>query len=494
MKSTYSLLTLILLFFASCTKEVIVNPLMPNVMNGKNSLMTKGLQKEQDQVDYRVSREMVEALIQSTYKQERGSFSVQPCPSEDNPSLYVVSFEEGWKIIPGDSRFGLVLAESATGQMNPFVKSDNPGFSLWIENYLNQIQSAKGKDLDGKNAKESVRNWEMFRVPMAIDSLSIGENQRGGELMWAKINYQTNTVIDTIGYKAPLLQTKWGQGYPWNVSMPIMSGNRCLTGCAAVAVSQILYYFHNQQNMPTGLYDSVSLSGTTILYDGQQDKFYYTISVNRSNFTYNSSLWNSMPLDSVSINPTGYKIVSDFMLDVGARLGLKYSLDNTSVSIDTYGYYDTTPCKVSGTWAPYSYAVLTYVESSLDSNKPVIIGAKIPCEDDGHTWVIDGYFIAEATTTNTYEWWPVNMIPPGTPVFEYKSTTELLQEHNNMIYQGMLEITETTSYYRQLHMNWGWNGREDGYFTVGAPHYNEIGYTDNTVVQINLVPSEFTVN
>lgn len=482
-----------ILFFAGCSKERLSNSASRSFLSTDGSVLTRSYSDEVNHPDYSVSREMVESFINNTSKREQTQYSITTYPSEENPVLFIVNFEEGWKIVPGDSRFGLILAESATGHIDLYEIMDNPGLHLWIEDYQLQIESAQGRIIGGNTVKRSVQIWDLFRAPGVNDSLVVEQYLRSGEMMWGKINYQSSTVIDTIGYTEPLLQTKWGQENPWNVSMPEMNGSKCKTGCAAVAVSQVLYCFHNQQNMPSGLYDMVSLSGITTLHEGTDSIPYFSVSVSRSEFTSNSLLWNNMPSDNTAVNPTGYKNVSDLMLDVGARLGLHYSPGDTHKHVGTSCYYDTSPCKVSGTWAPYSMAVLASVVSSLDSNKPVITSAQ-SVNGGGHTWVIDGYLIEEITRTNTYEWWPVNMIPPGTVVFEYKSVNELLEEYNYMIYQGMPEVSETTDFYRFFHMNWGWDGNGDGYAIVGSPYYNWQGFTNNIAVQLFLVPDEFTVN
>ena len=41
----------------------------------------------------------------------------------------------------------------------------------------------------------------------------------------------------------PLLTTKWGQDYPYNLSCPTnQKGRRCITGCVATALAQVMYY------------------------------------------------------------------------------------------------------------------------------------------------------------------------------------------------------------------------------------------------------------
>lgn len=49
---------------------------------------------------------------------------------------------------------------------------------------------------------------------------------------------------------APMLTTKWNQDYPYNVACPIdpLSGRRCLTGCVATAMSQVMY-FHRARSV-----------------------------------------------------------------------------------------------------------------------------------------------------------------------------------------------------------------------------------------------------
>lgn len=49
---------------------------------------------------------------------------------------------------------------------------------------------------------------------------------------------------------APMLTTKWNQDYPYNVACPIdpVSSRRCLTGCVATAMSQVMY-FHRARSV-----------------------------------------------------------------------------------------------------------------------------------------------------------------------------------------------------------------------------------------------------
>lgn len=41
---------------------------------------------------------------------------------------------------------------------------------------------------------------------------------------------------------APLLTCQWNQGAPYNLQCPIDGENRCVTGCVATAMAQVIYY------------------------------------------------------------------------------------------------------------------------------------------------------------------------------------------------------------------------------------------------------------
>lgn len=43
----------------------------------------------------------------------------------------------------------------------------------------------------------------------------------------------------------PLLKTKWGQGYPYNLDCPVINDKYCETGCGATALAQILNYYRS---------------------------------------------------------------------------------------------------------------------------------------------------------------------------------------------------------------------------------------------------------
>ena len=480
------------LFAASCSKEPSVSStILQETLPVTEVLDTKV-------ADFTVTREMVEAFLMSESEKERPVVSISSYPSEDNPLLYVVNYENGWKIIPGDSRFGYVLAQSESGTLDLSKKSENPGFNIWVKSQLDEIKSVRGSQLKNETMEENARAWSAFLAPAVADQdkklTAVARSNGSGELMWAKIKYSLIVETDTVANKGHLLQTKWGQGSPWNVSMYTYEGEKCAPGCAAVAVAQVLYYYHNKQNRPSGLYHSVKIDKVTrYTINGRS---WFDIKLKRGDFVLNSPRWEEMPLTKGEDNPDGYKYVSDLMLDVGVRMNMKYNVTGSSVIPDSNGYFDTSICGLSGTWAQYSaYNALRAVVNSLDADNPVIVAATDE-NGDGHTWIIDGYVRVERTRTRRYEWWPVNMIPAGTAVYEYKTTTELLQQYNYNIYQG-LPVYEPDGIQPDFlfRMNWGLDDSLDNDALYSSSSYINSAWYDfnyNKVVQYNLSAGELT--
>jgi len=87
-----------------------------------------------------------------------------------------------------------------------------------LEGYKNEIKVIKEKKLTANEA--IAKQWEEYSSDqyLTLKSYTIG-------------NY--------------LLETTWDQVYPYNQSCPIdpVTGSRCVVGCGAVALGQILHYW-----------------------------------------------------------------------------------------------------------------------------------------------------------------------------------------------------------------------------------------------------------
>lgn len=213
---------------------------------------------------------------------------------------------------------------------------------------------------------------------------------------------------------------EWGQGAPFNRFCPLdTNGKRTITGCTATAISEVMY-FHRYPIAGTGTLPGYSKNNGITIEDRPLGHEYQ---------------WDKMlpKYKNVSYTDEEADAVARLMSDVGVMCQAKYGASSTSASskngvplLATYFGYDkgvTFYFHNYLTDAQWKEALL----EELGQGRPMICYANVPAGGAGHNFVIDGY-----------------------------------DESG------------------RFHVNWGWNGSSNGYFSVGAFYggYNvgQIGY------------------
>jgi hypothetical protein len=205
---------------------------------------------------------------------------------------------------------------------------------------------------------------------------------------------------------APILGTMvWGQGEPYNNLCPSVNGERCVTGCVATAISQIMYV-HKYPTKGTG-----SKSYTTETHK-------LNLSADFGATTYD---WDNMlPYYSSGYNSTQAKAVATLLYHVGIAADMDYDPDGSGASssialanLSTYFGYD----KGINT-LPKDFMkeedVLNAIAADLKIGHPVYVSGATK-NREGHAFVCDGM--------------------------------------------------QSDGY---LHINWGWYGISNGYFALSA--------------------------
>ncbi len=436
--------------------------------------------------------------------------SIRPIVSSQDTVLYVAEYTNGWKLLAGDKRVVPVVASGQTGSFNQ--QENNVGASVWLHGMVDQILGMKRSTSKINDAK--ILNDKNFQFWMDIEhmgerkenrrkTIDIGESEdtEGEELLFLRKRLINCTLcLEHSVQKGPLIQTHWGQNYPWNTNLPQVWSTtyNCYiqppVGCSAVAMGQLLYYTHYKLNTPTGLFHDVAYTGKII---NEQNK---NVNMRRTMFVENSDRWDWMPLTN-----SGYyfNYVADFLADIGYRLGMKYSATGsgafiTKEAMQSFGI----------TYDEKDYNV-TDVVNQLDNGMPVLIDAyatetKLPFfqgtrYEDGHQWIISGYEKKIKQYYYTYEWELVS-IPfnrencysfdeygyplPGDNFYE---TPELFgyeyMTYPQAMLQGMaLGQVETVPVAFEegpyLIMNWGNNGEQDDtrYASYLSAKWNDGGY------------------
>lgn len=272
---------------------------------------------------------------------------------------------KGFVVVAGDDCVETVLGYSDEGE---FVYSELPeNARWWLEELANSI------------------------------SLLAAQN----EVQHAKANVVANKAIK------PLLQSKWGQGAPFNNNCPTYTKNgvtsHAVTGCVATAMAQVMRY-HQWPTKGTGSH-SYNFAMNNDSTDMRQ------LSSQFSSHTYN---WSQMPHETNSCTSTQQSQLAQLLLDCGVSANMTYGSSSATSSqfvipamTSHFGYDGGIKVFHRNCFSLTSWKVKIFEE--LTNNRPVIYAGQ--GTSGGHAFVIDG--------------------------------------------------CDTNDYY---HINWGWNGKSNGYF------------------------------
>lgn len=169
---------------------------------------------------------------------------------------------------------------------------------------------------------------------------------------------------------AALIKTQWGQGVPYNALCPVHEGDRCVTGCAATAMSQLVNYFRWPQSYTSSVPSyATTLHGITMpeLPSIQFD-------------------WNNMSPASIAklMLYCGQSVRMDY--DPGASGA--FSVDVPESLKDVFGYSKGATLVNRRFYTNEEWLELLYKE--IEKGRPVIYFGQSP-EAGGHAFLIDGY-------------------------------------------------------------------------------------------------------
>ena len=270
-------------------------------------------------------------------------------------------------------------------------------------------------NFDGPNIPENVRFFldgyrQEIRSILAMDDLEANPE-------WEKLeNSQLSRDKDATVVVSPLLRTKWHQEIYYNSKCPVDSlgpNGHAYVGCGAIVMGQVMRYW----KYPVHGIGSRSYTCNNASHgNGYGD--YGRLSANFANTTYD---YDNMPVQLTSTSSqVQIDAVATLLYHCGVAVKMNYGSRGSSVSptnivsgIKTYFGYPSTVRYIER--ANYNDASwLSTIKAELDSFAPFFYGGQ-SSSYGGHVWVCDGYRDDDC-----------------------------------------------------FHMNWGWGGLYDGYFTLSA--------------------------
>lgn len=228
----------------------------------------------------------------------------------------------------------------------------------------------------------------------------------------------------------PLIESEWGQSTPYNNMCPQYNGTRCVTGCVATAISQIMYY-HKYPEKGAG---SNSYTSTTLQLQ---------LSEVFSNTTYQ---WDKMtPQYDANSTTEACNAVAQIMYHAGMSVNMDYgttesgAIDEMAARALVNNFsYDKSLISCSRDY--YSQSEWEdMIVANIDNNLPIYYSGST--DNGGHAFIIDGY------NSNGF-----------------------------------------------VHVNWGWQGQGDGYFLLSTlDAYNDgNGYRYDQSAIFNIQPDKGT--
>lgn len=358
------------LLFLSCTVPVFANPVTPD----------DALKRLDDR-----NHSKVRGLVRAP------QFKISEIVTDScgNNTVYLFGSEDGFVVTPADDAFPALLGYG-DGRIYDSSGGLPTGFREWLE-YMSRRVSAG--------------------APGAGTTVTV--NPSVGEAI------------------APLCMTSWGQKEPFNLECPEYGGERCVTGCVATAMAQIMKYY----NWPPQGEGELSYHAERIGTDIHTDFSQYTLD------------WENMLDDYSASSATEEQrqAVARLMRGVGGSVYMNYSaaasgadINDAAVALMKYwGYsYDIGHMR-RGWFSLREWSQILY--DALKNYGPILYGGF--SVSSGHAFICDGY--------------------DGEGLF---------------------------------HFNWGWDGKADGYFAIdfldpvveGEPW--KTGYNNTQTALLNIHP------
>lgn len=327
--------------------------------------------------------------------------------SNGTTAYYVFNAGSRFVVVAGDERCVPILAYS--DQTSFYADEVIPPVQMWLDNYQRQIEQLK------------------------YAPATLAQNK-----MW-QYYMETATKGDVVESVEPLIKSKWGQGTNFNFYSPKdihgSYNGRCVTGCVATAMAQLIYYFRFPST-GEGKYTYVHEK-----YGTQSADFAHTT------YDYNAMVDEPTQINTaISLLDYHCGVAVDMVYGPGAsgmynhkaayalRTYFKYNPETKYIFRDSLGLaHDSLNA------TPYKLNWDSVLVAHLKQRIPMYYaGWSIPWTD-GHGFVCDGY-----------------------------------------------QRDADSNYY--FHFNFGWNGTADGYFYTDTLYVGSYNFNIAQEVVINAYP------
>ncbi len=433
--------------------------------------------------EYFVAEEDLESYLGYKQKHSGKRITVKDCTpygfDGSHTLFYVLNYADGWEVVSADKRTQATLAYG-NGERTFSMGADNTNEAekFWMQLLASDVlqkrqRTRSARDINSSelviddDEQSNVAFWN--KVCNTLNSTRVIEVSSNSQLPPG--SYNVGATADTlIIEQGPFTKTKWNQNFPWNGYSPLKSNSdsvRAPAGCVAVALGQLLYYLQDdsgwwQCHIPI----SATISGNV---------YNYNISFSQ---TYSAAIWSAMALTTDEYNnndefdpnsPTS--LVGLLLAWIGNKVDMQYgdsvSGANSANSIAwaknefgmDYQRYD-------------GYSTSIVIEELKEKQTPIYVSAGRqtgPYTVGRHAFLLDGFMTEKIADTVHYVAAPLSATPEELAQYTIEDTTHII-------------VYKTENYF--VHMNWGWGGIKDGYYSILNSKWNPNGTPYNVAVSL----------
>ncbi len=353
--------------------------------------------------------------------------------TEEDGTIDFYAFDinpKGFVIVTADDNIEPVIAYSTESYFNANPRG-HVGVSYWMNQTAAKVVHAK---TEGLIADARITN------------------------LWSAYQNGQNPGINKATTVGPLTTSTWDQEndlsnpppYIYNLYCPFNTtdNQRAVTGCVATAMAQIMYYWK---------YPATGSGSYSYSYTNPTTGDVYNYGTMSANFGATTYAWANMP-NALTLTTTGAQDSAVDLLSyhTGVSVAMEYGDDkqggsgawvlqndagtgNPCAQHSYVTYFGYNPSTIQGVYASsYTTAAwATLLENELNASR-VIEYAGYETNGGGHTWVCDGYETSPST---------------------------------------------------MFHMNWGWQGIDNGYYAIGALNPSPYAFNSNDEALIGIQPN-----
>ena len=193
--------------------------------------------------------------------------------------LHIIGDNEGFVIVSGDDSLTELVGYSDSGSFEPENMPDN--MRSWLQSYSDYVKSVQ----DGETRPTR-----------------------------RELSDVTTVVV------RPFVTTAWNQSEPFNLMAPVDNNVRCVTGCVATAMAQVMKYYEWPER-GEGSHSYTDSSGHSLSADFSQSVYDWGNMLDEYNSYYDQNMnivneYNDVQADAVA----------KLMLDCGISVDMDYTL------------------------------------------------------------------------------------------------------------------------------------------------------------------------